>query len=202
MIAGIESSKVTGSAVYVTTTGRLGVLASSERYKTAIEPMGANTAKLSQLRPVTFKLKTDAEGTRQYGLIAEEVDRVYPELVIRDEAGKVQGIRYDELAPMLLNEIHPADALAGGANVFVLFDTSNYMYHGFVFAQNSIADFVQFSGTLGQCGFLFLQPRPFPGSPAHLGSFGGSARGANECGWRRCRPLQLPSPDRPGHRAF
>jgi hypothetical protein len=40
----------------------------------------------------------------QYGLIAEEVDKVYPELVIRDEAGKIQGVRYDELAPMLLNE--------------------------------------------------------------------------------------------------
>jgi hypothetical protein len=41
----------------------------------------------------------------QYGLIAEEVDKVYPELVIRDDAGKIQGVRYDELAPMLLNEL-------------------------------------------------------------------------------------------------
>ena len=85
-IAGIENSKITGNAVYVTAAGRLGVLASSERYKTAIEPMGASTAKLGQLRPVTFKIKTDAEGAVQYGLIAEEVDKVYPELVIRDEA--------------------------------------------------------------------------------------------------------------------
>jgi hypothetical protein len=105
VIAGISISKITGSAVYVTTTGRLGVLASSERYKTAIEPMGANTAKLAQLRPVTFKLKTDAEGTVQYGLIAEEVAKVYPELVIRNEAGRIDGVRYDELAPMLLNEV-------------------------------------------------------------------------------------------------
>ncbi len=104
-IAGIETSQITGSAVYITTAGRLGVLASSERYKTAIEPMGANAARLEQLRPVTFKLKTDAGGTLQYGLIAEEVDKVYPELVIRDEAGKIQGVRYDELAPMLLNEV-------------------------------------------------------------------------------------------------
>jgi hypothetical protein len=104
-IAGIENSKITGSAVYVTAGGRLGVLASSERYKTAIEPMGAITAKLGQLRPVTFKLKTDAEGPVQYGLIAEEVDKVYPELVIRDNESKIQGVRYDELAPMLLNEV-------------------------------------------------------------------------------------------------
>ena len=88
-IAGIENSKITGSAVYIAAAGRLGVLASSERYKTAIEPMGWNTAKLAQLRPVRFKLKTDTEGTVQYGLIAEEVDKVYPDLVIRDEGGKV-----------------------------------------------------------------------------------------------------------------
>ncbi len=104
-IAGISNSKITGSAVYVTAGGRLGVLASSERYKTTIAPMGSNTAKLEQLRPVTFKLKTDATGTRQYGLIAEEVAKVYPELVIRDEKGHIDGVRYDELAPMLLNEM-------------------------------------------------------------------------------------------------
>ena len=90
----------------VTSNGQLGVAAvSSERFKTAIEPMGSDTAKLEQLRPVTFKLKTDANGTRQYGLIAEEVAKVYPELVIRDENGHIDGVRYDELAPMLLNEM-------------------------------------------------------------------------------------------------
>ncbi len=105
-IAGIESSHVTGSAVYVTSGGQLGVLASSERYKTAIVPLGdANTEKLKQLRPVSFHLKTDPKGAVQYGLIAEEVDKVYPELVIRDNAGKIQGVRYEELAPMLLNEV-------------------------------------------------------------------------------------------------
>ena len=104
-IAGIENSHVTGSAVYVTSGGQLGVLASSERYKTAIAPMGSNMAKLEQLRPVTFKLKTDAKGTLQYGLIAEEVAKVYPELVIRDQNGRIDGVRYDELAPILLNEV-------------------------------------------------------------------------------------------------
>jgi len=104
-IAGIESTKVTGNAVYVTSQGKLGVLASAERYKFKIEPMGANTDKLQQLRPVTFHLKTDPNGNVQYGLIAEEVNKIYPELVIRDEAGAIQGVRYDELAPMLLNEV-------------------------------------------------------------------------------------------------
>jgi hypothetical protein len=104
-IAGIENAKVTGAAVYVTSSGQLGVSASSERYKTAIAPMGAGTEKLQELRPVSFHLKTDPSGAVQYGLIAEEVDKIYPELVIRDEAGKIQGVRYDELAPMLLNEV-------------------------------------------------------------------------------------------------
>jgi hypothetical protein len=67
--------------------------------------MGSDTAKLEQLRPVSFRLKSDATGTRQYGLIAEEVAKVYPELVIRNESGRIDGVRYDELAPMLLNEV-------------------------------------------------------------------------------------------------
>jgi len=104
-IAGIENTKITGSAVYVTSSGQLGVLASSERYKTRITPIGTTTEKLQQLRPVSFHLKTDPKGAVQYGLIAEEVDKVFPELVIRDDAGKIQGVRYDELAPMLLNEM-------------------------------------------------------------------------------------------------
>jgi hypothetical protein len=81
------------------------VLASSERYKTGIAAMSGSTEKLQQLRPVTFHLKTDPRGPVQYGLIAEEVARVYPELVIRNDAGRIEGVRYDELAPMLLNEL-------------------------------------------------------------------------------------------------
>jgi hypothetical protein len=104
-ISGIYTTQVTGSAVYVTSSGQLGVLASSERFKTEVAPMGRATSRLQQLRPVTFQLKTDASGTRQYGLIAEEVDKIYPELVIRDGTGEIQGVRYEELPPMLLNEV-------------------------------------------------------------------------------------------------
>lgn len=104
-IAGISGAQVTGSAVYVTAAGQLGVLASSERYKTAITPMGARSEKIGQLRPVSFRLKTDPTGPLQYGFIAEEVDRIYPELVVRDRFGEIQGVRYDELAPMLVNEV-------------------------------------------------------------------------------------------------
>jgi hypothetical protein len=67
--------------------------------------MGSRTEKLSQLRPVSCHLKNDPKGDVQYGLIAEEVAKVYPELVIRDSTGRIEGVRYDELAPMLLNEV-------------------------------------------------------------------------------------------------
>ena len=104
LIAGIYGTQVTGSTVYVTSEGQLGVLASSERYKTDITPI-PRSAKLLQLRPVSFHLKTDPGGAVQYGLIAEEVDKVYPELVIRDHSGKIQGVRYEQLAPMLLSSM-------------------------------------------------------------------------------------------------
>ncbi|MDP9091216.1 MAG: tail fiber domain-containing protein [Pseudomonadota bacterium] len=104
-IAGIYKTSVSGSAVMVNSSGQLGVVVSSERFKTDIAPMGAHSAKLQSLRPVKFHLKTDPHGALQYGLIAEEVAKVYPELVIRDETGRIDGVRYDELAPMLLNEM-------------------------------------------------------------------------------------------------
>jgi Chaperone of endosialidase len=106
-IAGIYPNTIANPfPVVIDSTGHLGVgSTSSERFKTAIAPMGSNTAKLQQLRPVTFHLKTDPKGALQYGLIAEEVAKVYPELVIRGEKGRIDGVRYDELAPMLLNEV-------------------------------------------------------------------------------------------------
>ncbi len=105
-ISGIYNTPLSGNAVVVTSTGQLGVAAvSSERFKTDVAAMGGNSNKLEQLRPVTFKLKTDPSGTLQYGLIAEEVANVYPELVIRDQNGRIDGVRYDELAPMLLNQM-------------------------------------------------------------------------------------------------
>jgi hypothetical protein len=104
-IAGIYGTSVTGNAVVVSSTGQLGVTVSSERYKTGITPMGSISRKLAQLRPVTFHLKTDPTGALQYGLIAEEVAKVYPDLVIRDRTGRIDGVRYDELAPLLLNEV-------------------------------------------------------------------------------------------------
>jgi trimeric autotransporter adhesin len=58
-----------------------------------------------QLRPVTFRYKQDTQGVRQYGLVAEEVVKVYPELVTRGTDGKVESVQYHQLIPMLLNEV-------------------------------------------------------------------------------------------------
>jgi hypothetical protein len=104
-IAGIASTHLTGSQVVVTSGGQPGVVASSERYKTATISMDSDAMKLQQLRPVTFHLKTEPTGALQFGLIAEEVVKVYPELVIRNESGQIEGLRYDELAPILLREV-------------------------------------------------------------------------------------------------
>jgi len=104
-IAGVASTGVFGDAVRINANGQLGVQVSSARYKRNIEPMGTSSDGVFKLRPVTYVYNDDDQGTRQYGLIAEEVVTVYPELVTRTETGDVQGVRYEELIPMLLNEL-------------------------------------------------------------------------------------------------
>jgi hypothetical protein len=110
-IAGIYGVKTTtaGTAVFIDSSGQLGTVSSSIRYKEDIQPMAGASERLLKLRPVKFRYKkADASGEKpiQYGLIAEEVAKVYPELVVRDATtGRIDGVRYDELAPMLLNEL-------------------------------------------------------------------------------------------------
>jgi hypothetical protein len=109
-IAGIYGVKTAtaGTAVFIDSSGQLGTVSSSIRYKEDIQPMAEASERLLKLRPVKFRYKkADALGEKpiQYGLIAEEVAEVYPELVVRDATtGRIDGVRYDELAPMLLNE--------------------------------------------------------------------------------------------------
>ena len=86
-----------------TATGRIGIGPSSERYKQDIATMGARSSGVSQLRPVTFVYKGDASRATHYGLVAEEVLAVYPELVTRTATGEVQAVKYLELIPMLLS---------------------------------------------------------------------------------------------------
>ena len=106
-IDGIAGATVSNSAPVLidTNTGRLGTMQSSARYKSHIQTMGTRSERLFQLRPVTFRYKDDGQGERHYGLIAEEVVKVYPELVTRGAHGEVEAVRYQELIPMLLNEV-------------------------------------------------------------------------------------------------
>ena len=109
-IAGINGSTSTGGvAVYVNGSGQLGTVTSSSRYKEEIRDMDDASSGLLQLRPVTFYYKpkyTNGPRTLQYGLIAEEVAEVYPDLVVYDEkTGQPQTVAYHLVNAMLLNEV-------------------------------------------------------------------------------------------------
>jgi hypothetical protein len=108
-IAGISGIGVSGgAAVVVNANGQLGVETSSRRYKEDIEDMGDASKDLLRLRPVTFHYKkADYDGSKplEYGLIAEEVADVYPELVVRGADGQIESIQYQKLPAMLLNEL-------------------------------------------------------------------------------------------------
>ncbi len=107
-IAGIDGNVVAGSAVLVTASGELGVPASSFRFKRDVRDMGAASEALMQLRPVTFAYREEVGGAgkrRHYGLLAEEVAEVAPELVQFDERGQPFSVHYHVLGPMLLNEL-------------------------------------------------------------------------------------------------
>ena len=108
-IAGIYNNTVTGSPVYVDPSGQLGIQTSSRRFKEDIQDMGDASSRLMKLRPVSFHYKSEyAKGPRtaQYGLIAEEVAEVYPDLVQYDpKSGLPQTVHYHLVNAMLLNEV-------------------------------------------------------------------------------------------------
>jgi uncharacterized coiled-coil protein SlyX len=105
-IAGIFNVAVTGSTVVVNSNGKLGVTSSSVRFKEAIKPMNDASEAILALKPVTFRYKEeiDPDGIPQFGLIAEQVEKVNPDLVARDPDGKVYTVRYEAVNAMLLNE--------------------------------------------------------------------------------------------------
>jgi hypothetical protein len=107
-IAGIYDVNVGGVPVQINANGQLGAATSSLRFKEQVRDMGDSTSALMKLRPVTFLYKPEydkGERTIQYGLIAEEVAKVYPELVAYDNDGQPYSVRYQYLSTMLLNEV-------------------------------------------------------------------------------------------------
>jgi hypothetical protein len=103
-VYGVTTQSGTTTPVVVSNTGQLGTVASSKRFKKDIVTMDKASDAILSLRPVTFHYKTDSSATPQFGLIAEEVAKVNPALVLPDEQGKPYSVRYDAVNAMLLNE--------------------------------------------------------------------------------------------------
>src|SRR6266550_1638994 len=103
-IAGISGTAVVGDAVVVDANGQLGTATSSARFKEEIKPMNHASEGILALKPVSFRYKSDSKGMPQFGLIAEEVAKVNPDLLVRDRNGEIYSVRYEAVNAMLLNE--------------------------------------------------------------------------------------------------
>ena len=103
-VFGVTTQNATTAPVIVSADGQLGTVVSSERFKKDIATMEKASDAILSLRPVTFQYKTDTKNTPQFGLIAEEVAKVNPALVLPDKEGKPYSVRYEAVNAMLLNE--------------------------------------------------------------------------------------------------
>jgi trimeric autotransporter adhesin len=99
-------TSASGIPVLINSENKLGTTTSSKRFKEDIKPMGKTSETLFALNPVTFRYKKeiDSAGTSQFGLVAEDVEKMNPDLVVRDKEGKPYSVRYDQVNAMLLNE--------------------------------------------------------------------------------------------------
>jgi hypothetical protein len=103
-IRGVTTANADALPVLIDSAGQLGTASSSHRFKKEIKPMDQASEAILALKPVTFHYKSDATGTPQFGLIAEEVAEVNPNLVVRNADGEIYTVRYDAVNVMLLNE--------------------------------------------------------------------------------------------------
>src|SRR5262249_30707462 len=101
---GTATANANAVPVVIDSAGQLGTVSSSARFKDGIVPMGEASDAVLALKPVTFHYKSDGKATPQFGLIAEEVAKVNPDLVARDDNGQIYTVRYDAVNAMLLNE--------------------------------------------------------------------------------------------------
>ena len=108
-MAGVSGVAISGPVpVYINSNGQLGTVNSSIRFKEDVHDMADASSGLLRLRPVTYRYKEPyADGSKpiDYGLVAEEVAEVYPDMVVKDADGQVQTVQYQKLTPMLLNEL-------------------------------------------------------------------------------------------------
>jgi hypothetical protein len=103
-IRNVTTQNANALPVVIDGAGQLGTDSSSQRFKHDIKPMGKASEALLALEPVTFHYKSDSTNTPQFGLIAEEVAQVNPDLVVRDDNGEIYTVRYEAVNAMLLNE--------------------------------------------------------------------------------------------------
>jgi hypothetical protein len=103
-IRGVTTQNADAIAVVIDSAGQLGTMSSSARFKKDIKPMDSASEAILALKPVAFHYKSDSKGTPQFGLIAEEVAKVNPNLVVRDRNGEIYTVRYEAVNAMLLNE--------------------------------------------------------------------------------------------------
>jgi len=103
-IRGVTTGNMDAIPILIDSLGQLGTASSSRQFKKEIRPMDQLSEAILALKPVTFHYKSDSRSTPQFGLIAEEVAEVNPNLVVRDADGEVYTVRYDAVNAMLLNE--------------------------------------------------------------------------------------------------
>src|SRR6266481_904949 len=103
-IRGVTTTNTDAIPVLIDSAGQLGTASSSRRFKKEIKPMDKTSEAILALKPVTFHYKSDDTNTPQFGLIAEEVAKVNPDLVVRDDKGEIYTVRYEAVNAMLLNE--------------------------------------------------------------------------------------------------
>ena len=103
-IRGVTTGINDAVSVVIDSAGQLGTISSSRRFKTDIKPIDNASGSILALKPVTFRYKSQKDAKPQFGLIAEEVAEVNPDLVVRDEDGEIYTVRYDAVNAMLLNE--------------------------------------------------------------------------------------------------
>jgi len=103
-IRGVRTANADAISVVIDSAGQLGTVSSSRRFKKEIKPMDKTSEAIFALRPVAFHYKNDKTSIPQFGLIAEEVAEVNPDLVVRDDQGEIYTVRYEAVNAMLLNE--------------------------------------------------------------------------------------------------
>lgn len=117
---GTVTLSLSATAVLIdTSTGKLGILVSSEKFKRNIRNMDSVSNDILKMRPVIFTYKDDESNTDQFGLIAEEVDKVFPAIVLRDENGEPKSVQYHVLPVLLLNEMKKQQATINQQNATI-----------------------------------------------------------------------------------